>query len=41
MRFSSLVATGDEIPFDVAEDSGESTLFYRYVPLTARYIAER
>ena len=40
-RFSSLVATGDEIPFDVAEDSGESTLFYRYVPLTARYIAER
>ena len=40
-RFSSLVATGDEIPFDVAEEKGESTLFYRYVPLTARFVAER
>lgn len=40
-RFNSLVATGDEIPFDVAEDAGEQTLFYRYVPLTAQYIAER
>jgi hypothetical protein len=40
-RFSSLVATGDEIPFDVAEDAGEQTLFYRYVPLTAKYVAER
>src|SRR3954469_14685211 len=40
-RFSSLVATGDEIPFDIAEESGDSTLFYRYVPLTARYVGER
>src|SRR3954469_20824924 len=40
-RFSSLVATGDEIPFDVAEDAGEQTLFYRYVPLTAQYVADR
>ena len=40
-RFSALVATGDEIPFDVAEDAGEGTLFHRYVPLTARYVAER
>ena len=40
-RLRSLVATGDEIPFDVAEDSGESTQFYRYVPLTSRFIAER
>jgi hypothetical protein len=40
-RFNSLVATGDEIPFDVAEDAGEQTLFYRYVPLTAKYVAER
>lgn len=40
-RFSSLVAGGEEIPFDVAEDSGENTLFYRYVPLTARFISER
>lgn len=37
-RFSSLVATGDEIPFDVAENNGESSHFYRYVPLTSRYI---
>jgi hypothetical protein len=40
-RFSSLVAAGEEIPFDVAEDSGEDALFYRYVPLTARFVAER
>ena len=40
-RLRSLVATGDEIPFDVAEDSGESTHFYRYVPLTSRFVAER
>ncbi|MCO5315734.1 MAG: hypothetical protein M9938_06195 [Solirubrobacterales bacterium] len=38
-RFSSLVATGDQIPFDVAENDGESSHFYRYVPLTSRYIA--
>ncbi len=40
-RFSSLVAAGDEIPFDVAEDEGPDSLFYRYVPLTARYVADR
>ncbi len=40
-RFSSLVASGEEIPFDVAEDSGENALFYRYVPLTARFVRER
>jgi hypothetical protein len=40
-RFSSLVATGDEIPFDVAEADGDNALFYRYVPLTARFIEER
>ena len=40
-RLRSLVATGDEIPFDVAEDSGESTHFYRYVPLTSRFVTER
>jgi hypothetical protein len=40
-RFSTLVATGDEIPFDVAEEAGESTLFYRYLPLTARFVTER
>lgn len=40
-RFSSLVATGDEIPFDVAEEAGEGALFYRYVPLTTRFVGER
>ena len=33
--------TGDDIPFDVAEDEGPDSLFYRYVPLTARYVADR
>jgi hypothetical protein len=37
-RFSSLVATGDQIPFDVAENEGETGHFYRYVPLTDSYI---
>jgi hypothetical protein len=38
-RLTSLVATGEELPFDVAENSGEHT-FYRYVPLTARFVGE-
>ena len=38
-RFTSLVATGDEIPFDVAENNGDSPHFYRYVPLTSRFIS--
>jgi hypothetical protein len=40
-RFSSLVAGGDQIPFDVATESGEDSAFYSYVPLTSRYVAER
>jgi hypothetical protein len=40
-RFSALVATGDEIPFDVAENDGESSHFYRYVPLTGGYVESR
>ena len=40
-RFSALVATGDEIPFDVAENDGESAHFYRYVPLTSGYVESR
>ena len=40
-RLRSLVATGDEIPFDIAEDTGEGAHFYRYVPLTSRFVAER
>ncbi len=41
VRFSGLVATGDQIPFDVAEQSGPDSLFYRYVPLTSRFVRER
>lgn len=41
MRFSSLVASGDQIPFDIAEDAGPDSPFYRYLPLTARFVAER
>lgn len=40
-RFSSLVASGDQIPFDVAADSGDESAFYSYVPLTSRYVEER
>jgi hypothetical protein len=39
-RFSSLVAMGEEIPFDVAADSGEESAFYSYVPMTGRYVQE-
>jgi hypothetical protein len=39
-RFSSLVAMGEEIPFDVAADAGEESAFYSYVPMTGRYVAE-
>ncbi len=41
-RFSTLVASGDQIPFDVAEQEGpDDALFHSYVPLTARYVRER
>lgn len=40
-RFSALVAAGDQIPFDVSAERGEEAAFYSYVPLTARYVAER
>ncbi len=42
-RFTTLVASGDQIPFDVAEQAGpdESAFFHSYVPLTARYVRER
>jgi len=36
-RLTSLVASGEELPFDVAENEGEHT-FYRYVPLTERFV---
>jgi hypothetical protein len=38
-RLTSLVATGEELPFDVAENEGEHT-FYRYVPLTAQFVRD-
>lgn len=39
-RFSSLVAGGDQIPFDVAAEDGEESAFYSYVPMTGRYVAD-
>jgi hypothetical protein len=40
-RFSTLVAGGDQIPFDVAAESGDDSAFYSYVPLTSRFVEER
>jgi hypothetical protein len=39
-RLSSLVAMGEEIPFDVAADAGDESSFYSYVPMTGRYVAD-
>jgi hypothetical protein len=39
-RLSSMVAMGEEIPFDVAADSGDDSAFYSYVPMTGRYVAD-
>ena len=40
-RFSSLVAGGDQIPFDVAAENGDEASFFSYVPLTSRFVEER
>ncbi|HEX5713756.1 MAG TPA: hypothetical protein VFX85_10620 [Solirubrobacterales bacterium] len=40
-RFSTLVASGDQIPFDVSAEDGDDSAFYSYVPLTSRYVEER
>ena len=41
-RFATLVASGDQIPFDVAESAGpDDAFFHSYVPLTGRYVRER
>jgi hypothetical protein len=41
-RLSTLVAAGDQIPFDVAAgEGGEESAFYSYVPLTGRYVEDR
>ena len=39
-RLSSMVAMGEEIPFDVAADAGDESAFYSYVPMTGRYVSE-
>lgn len=39
-RLSSLVAMGEEIPFDVAADAGDESAFYSYVPMTGRYVVD-
>ncbi|MGN6815081.1 MAG: hypothetical protein ACTHK3_03220 [Solirubrobacterales bacterium] len=39
-RLSSLVAMGEEVPFDVAADAGDESAFYSYVPMTGRYVVE-
>jgi hypothetical protein len=41
VRLSALVAEGEQIPFDVAENDGPESLFYRYEPLTSRFVLER
>lgn len=40
-HFSALVASGDQIPFDVSAEDGENSAFYSYVPLTSRFVEER
>ncbi len=41
-RFATLVASGDQIPFDVAESAGpDDAFFHSYVPLTGRFVRER
>ncbi len=40
-RLSTLVASGDQIPFDVSAESGDDSAFYSYVPLTSRFVEER
>jgi hypothetical protein len=39
-RFATLVASGEEIPFDVGADAGEETPFFSYVPMTGRYVED-
>jgi len=41
-RFTMLVASGEQVPFDVAESAGpDEAFFHSYVPLTARFVRER
>jgi hypothetical protein len=41
VRLSALVAGGEQIPFDVAEQPGPESLFHSYEPLTSRFVLER
>ncbi len=39
-KLATLVASGEEIPFDVGADGGEEVPFYSYVPMTGRYVED-
>jgi hypothetical protein len=39
-RLATLVAGGEEIPFDVDEQAGPDAFFHSYVPLTGRFVRE-
>ena len=41
VRLSALVAGGEQIPFDVAEEDGPESAFYLYEPRTSRFVLER
>jgi hypothetical protein len=41
VRLSALVAGGEQIPFDVAEEDGPESAFYLYEPMTSRFVLER
>jgi hypothetical protein len=40
-HFSTLVATGEQIPFDLAEQDAGEAPFFSYRPLTSRFVLER
>ncbi len=40
-HYSTLVASGETVPFDVAAEDGEESAFYSYVPLTSRFVEDR
>jgi hypothetical protein len=39
-RLATLVASGDEIPFDVGAEGGEEVPFFSYVPMTGRFVED-
>ncbi len=40
-RYATLVASGDQIPFDVDEQAGPDSAFHSYRPLTSEYVRKR